>query len=211
MAAYLLEDQLDICQSSQVVNRNNVYTCSSFMKKCLYKLFMSEQAFQLMLMRQAPLKNAATSNGNVDTVDRQIINVLQEDCRLSFNKVAAKAKISVGTAYNRIKNLEAKGTIKSYTVLIDSVKLGYALTAVIFVQAEGEQFTAMEKEIAESNNVIAVYDVTGEFDAAVIAKFKDRNDLNTFIKHLAAAPHVKRTITNVSLSTVKEDFRVKLL
>jgi Lrp/AsnC family transcriptional regulator for asnA, asnC and gidA len=55
-----------------------------------------------------------------------------------------------------------------------------------------------------------VYDVTGEFDATVIAKFKDRNSLNTFIKHIAALPYVKRTITNVSLNTVKEDFRIKL-
>jgi Lrp/AsnC family transcriptional regulator, regulator for asnA, asnC and gidA len=144
----------------------------------------------------------------VDEIDRKIINLLQEDCRLSFNKVAARTGISVGTAYNRIKSLEALRILKDYTLIIDYARLGYVLTALIFVQAEGAHLKSVEKEIAEDTNVVAVYDVTGEFDAAVIAKFKDRNTLNIFIKRLAAMTHVKRTITNVSLNTVKEDFRL---
>lgn len=147
---------------------------------------------------------------NVDALDRQILNLLQENCRLSFNKAASKAGISVGTAYNRIKSLETKGMLKGYTALLDSVKMGYSLTAIILVQAEGGHLTDVENSIAKAAGVIAVYDVTGDFDAAVIAKFKDRNSLNVFLKHLSAAPHVKRTVTNVALSTVKEDFRLKL-
>jgi DNA-binding Lrp family transcriptional regulator len=162
-------------------------------------------------MRQGLIQNENLQNRNVDFTDRHILNLLQDDCRLSFNKVASKADISVGTAYNRIKNLETRGFVKGYTARIDSAKMGYSLTAVIFVQTEGEHLPEVEKEIAEAKNVIAVYDVTGDFDATVIAKFKDRDDLNKFIKHLASMPHVKRTITNVSLNTVKEDFRITLL
>jgi Lrp/AsnC family transcriptional regulator, regulator for asnA, asnC and gidA len=147
----------------------------------------------------------------VDAIDRQILKVLQEDCRLSFNKIAARTGISVGTAYNRIKILEALRIVKGYTLLIDYATLSYPITTVIFVQAEGGHLIDVEKEIAEDSNVVAVYDVTGEFDAAIIAKFKDRNTLNIFIKHLAAMNYVKRTITNVSLNTVKEDFRLMLL
>jgi DNA-binding Lrp family transcriptional regulator len=147
---------------------------------------------------------------NLDALDHTILNLLQEDCRLSFSKLAAKAEVSVGTAYNRIKNLEAKGFVKRYTLLVDSAKMGCPLTAVIFVQAEGEHLLDVEKEIAKAKNVVAVYDVTGEFDVAIIAKFKDREDLSIFIKHLASKSHVKRTITNVSLNMVKEDFRIKL-
>jgi DNA-binding Lrp family transcriptional regulator len=59
-------------------------------------------------------------------------------------------------------------------------------------------------------NVVAVYDVTGEYGIIVIAKFKDREGLNIFIKSLAASPNVKRTVTSVSLGSVKEDFRIYL-
>jgi len=150
-------------------------------------------------------------SGDLDAVDYRIMNLLQEDCRLSYNKVAAKIGVSVGTAYNRIKILESKGLLKGYSLIIDSTKLGYSLTAVIFVQAEGGHLAAVEREVAKADCVVAVYDVTGEFDAVVIAKFKGRSELSTFIKQLAAESFVKRTVTAVSLSTVKEDFRFKLV
>jgi len=149
--------------------------------------------------------------GDLDAVDYRIINLLQEDCRLSYNKVAAKIGVSVGTAYNRIKILESKGLLKGYSLVIDSTKLGYSLTAVIFVQAEGGHLSAVEREVAKADCVVAVYDVTGEFDAVVIAKFKGRSELSAFIKQLAAESFVKRTVTAVSLSTVKEDFRFRLV
>ena len=95
--------------------------------------------------------------------------------------------------------------------MVDAVKLGYDITAIVLVQAEGGYLADLENEIAQAPNVIAVYDITGEFDAAVIAKFKDRNALSIFIKKLAAILHVKRTVTILSLNTVKEDFGVRLL
>ena len=107
----------------------------------------------------------------------------------------------MGTAFNRVKNLEKKGILKGYSAIVDSAKLGYSLTAIIMVQAEG---------IAKTANVVAVYDITGDYDATVIAKFKDRAGLNSFIKNLLAIPHIKRTVTNVALNIVKEDRGVEL-
>jgi len=60
------------------------------------------------------------------------------------------------------------------------------------------------------SNVISVYDITGDFDIAVVARFKDRFGLNAFIKNLLTMPYVKRTVTNVVLNVVKEDFRIKI-
>lgn len=147
---------------------------------------------------------------NVNDIDLQIIKLLQEDCRLSFNKIARKLGISVGTAFNHVKNLEKKGILKGYTVIVDSVKLGYSLTALMLIQAEGSYLTHVENEIAKTANAIAVYDITGDYDAAVIAKFKDRASLNTYLKNLLALPHIKRTVTNVALNVIKEDLEVRL-
>lgn len=145
---------------------------------------------------------------NVNDIDLQIINLLQEDCRLSFNKIARKLGISVGTASNHVQNLEKKGIIKGYTVIVDSVKLGYSLTALMLIQAEGSYLTHVENEIAKTANAIAVYDITGEYDAAVIAKFKDRASLNAYVKNLITIPQIKRTVTNVALNVIKEDWEL---
>jgi Lrp/AsnC family transcriptional regulator for asnA, asnC and gidA len=139
----------------------------------------------------------------------QIVALLQGDSRLSFNKLAKKLGVSVGTAYNRVKNLEALGVVKGYTVVLDSSKLGFELTAIILIQAAGKHLLDVEKEIANTANVIAVYDIAGEHDAAVVAKFEDRTSLNKYLQNLLAKPYVKRTVTNVALNIVKEDLQVR--
>jgi DNA-binding Lrp family transcriptional regulator len=59
----------------------------------------------------------------MDEIDTQITNLLQENSRLSFNKIAHKLGISVGTAVNRVKSLEDRGILKGYTVIVDSNKV----------------------------------------------------------------------------------------
>ena len=150
------------------------------------------------------------SSHNVDDIDRNIIRLLQEDSRKSFNKIAESLGIAVGTAYNRVKNLEDKGILKGYTVILDPTKLGYGLTALILIQADGRYLPEVEKEIAKLDEVISIYDITGDYDIAVVARFKNRAMLNNFIKSTLKMPHVSKTVTNVVLNVVKEDFRVKI-
>jgi len=144
---------------------------------------------------------------SLDEIDFKILRLLQEDSRLSFNKVASKLGISAGTAYNRIKSLEVKGVLKGYTILVDPVKLGYSMTAIVLIQAEGAHLVDVEEEIAKMPNVISVYDITGDYDIAVIVRFRDRTGLNAFVKKLLSMPYIRRTVTNVVLNIVKEDFR----
>jgi DNA-binding Lrp family transcriptional regulator len=163
------------------------------------------------LRRHFKLKTDLIENvKKVDDVDLRIINLLQENSRLSYNKIASKLGISVGTAYNRVKNLENEGVLKGYTVILDMVKLGYSLTAIILIQTEGGHLTDVQNEIAKTANAIAVYEITGDYAIVVISKFQDRSSLSAFIKNLLAMPHVKRTVTNVSLDITKEDFGVRL-
>ena len=116
----------------------------------------------------------------------------------------------MGTAYNRVKSLEDKKILKGYTIMLDSAKLGYGLTALILIEAEGQFLPDVEKELAKLDEVICIYDITGDYDVAVVARFKDRLAWNNFIKSALKMPHVSRTVTNVVLNVVKEDFRVKV-
>ena len=146
----------------------------------------------------------------MDDIDRKIIQLLQEDARKSFNKIADSLGIAVGTAYNRVKNLEDNGILKGYTIMLDSAKLGYGLTALILIEAEGRYLPEVEKELAKLTEIMCIYDITGDYDIAVVARFRNRNTLNNFIKSTLKMAHVTRTVTNVVLNVVKEDFRVKI-
>jgi DNA-binding Lrp family transcriptional regulator len=148
------------------------------------------------------------SSVKLDEIDLGIIRLLQENSRLSFNKIADRLRIAVGTAYNRVKNLEERGVLKGYSAVVDAEKLGYNLTVLILIQADGSHLIDLENQIATMNNVISVYDITGDFDIAIVSRFKDNSDLNIFVKKLLSSKYVKRTVTNLVLDVVKEDFRI---
>ena len=145
----------------------------------------------------------------IGEIDLEIIRLLQDDPR-SFSKIAGDLDISVGTVYNHVKKLKEKGILRGYTVLVDSSKMGYDLTAIILIQVDSRYRTDVEKELVRLHDIIAFYDITGEYDMLVIARFKDRIILDSFIKNIKKRSDVKKIIVNVALDVIKEDFRVKL-
>jgi DNA-binding Lrp family transcriptional regulator len=147
---------------------------------------------------------------HIEDIDLRILSLLQEDCRLSFNKIARKLGVSVGTAFNHVKDLEKRGIIEGYTLMLNSSKLGYSLTVIVMIQADGNFLVDVENEISKNANIIAVYDITGDYDAVAVAKFKDRASLNSFIKNLLSLPHIKRTVTHIAFNVIKEEQGIKL-
>lgn len=147
---------------------------------------------------------------DLDELDFQILRTLEEDARKSCREIAEKLRVATGTVYNRIKKLTDEGVIKGYIPVIDPVKIGYELTALILIQVEGRYLIDVENEVAKFDEVYYVYDITGEFDVAIAARFKTREKLNKFIKSILTIQHVKRTVTNIVLNVVKEDLRVKV-
>ena len=92
--------------------------------------------------------------------------------------------------------------------MINHEKLGYDLTAIIEIYTKKGKMVEIEQDISTLENVCAVYDVTGESDSVIVAKFKNREDLSKFVKELSSRPNIDKTVTNVVLNTVKEDFRL---
>lgn len=141
----------------------------------------------------------------MDELDAKIINSLNQDARKSFRDIAKELGISSGTAYNRIRKLEGEKVIKGYVPVIDPKKAGYDLFVIIGVRISKGKLVEVEKRIAHDKRVYGVYDVTGEWDAIIIARFKDREELNGFIKEVLAEEYVERTYTQVVLNIVKEE------
>jgi len=145
---------------------------------------------------------------NLDETDQKILKNLMIDARLSARQLALKLGMSTVTILSRIKKLEKAKIILGYTAIIDHEKLGYSLTAIIEIVAKNDKIVEIEDEISKFENVCGVYDITGSTDTLIIAKFKERSELSTFVKELAAISNVENTITHVVLNTAKEDFRL---
>jgi Lrp/AsnC family transcriptional regulator, regulator for asnA, asnC and gidA len=151
------------------------------------------------------------TNVGLDKIDFQIITQLQQNSRLSFHRLANRTGVSIGTVFNRVKALESKGVLKGYTITLDSVKVGYELTAITLMQVEGGHLVETENEIAKTPHVVAVYELMGDYDAAIITKSRDIQELNIFIKTVLAHPYVRRTYTTIALNVIKEDPQISLL
>ena len=141
----------------------------------------------------------------VDETSQKVLEEYLQDSRQSFREVARKIGIASGTVANRIKELEETGIIKKYTTQLDYEKLGYELTAITEIIVSEGMMIEVGNNISEIDNAINVYNVTGDSDILVMAKFKTRQELSDFTKTILKMPHVVRTKTQVVLNTLKED------
>lgn len=154
------------------------------------------------------LKPKKSPDNMLDSVDMQIIRALEDDSRLSLRKLAQRVGVTPNILHKHLQTLEHEGVILGYVPLVDSAKMGFALTAIIMIQIEGGHIREVENEIAKETNVLSVYDITGEYDAVVFAKFQDNPSLNAFLKKLLTERFIKRTTTLVALNAVKEYSKV---
>jgi DNA-binding Lrp family transcriptional regulator len=150
------------------------------------------------------LKPKKSPKNKLDSIDIQIIRALEEDSRVSLRKLAQRVGVNPNILRNHVEALEKEGVILGYVPVIDAAKMGYALTAIIMIQIEGGHILEVENQIAKEDNVLSVYDITGEYDAVVFARFRDNSSLNAFLKNLLAKRFVKRTTTLVALNAIKE-------
>jgi DNA-binding Lrp family transcriptional regulator len=145
----------------------------------------------------------------LDNTDRKLLRELLTNSKRSYRELARAIGVSAATVINHVQRLESGGVIRDYSVSLDHERLGYELTVVTEIIVSKGKLLETDAEIAKIPNVCAVYDITGETDAMVVAKFKSRSNLSDFTKKLLAMPYVERTNTHVVLTTVKEDFRLK--
>jgi DNA-binding Lrp family transcriptional regulator len=144
----------------------------------------------------------------LDEIDKKILAELLANSNRSNREIARAIGVSAATVINHVQRLESAGVITDYTIMIDFERLGFELTVIMEVTVSRGKLLETQEEIAKLPYVCGVYDVTGEIDSIVIAKFRNRRELSEFPKDLLSMEFVERTNTHVVLNTVKEDFRM---
>lgn len=144
----------------------------------------------------------------IDELGKKIIRVLNVNARKSFREVAKELGASVTAVINKVKKLENSGAIKGYIPVIDQEYFGFNLIAIIAMRISKGKLLETQRRISEDSQVMAVYDITGEWDSMIIGYFKGRDDLNRFIKNLLSLRYVDRTVTHIVLNVVKEERRI---
>ena len=147
----------------------------------------------------------------IDEIDKDILRILSEDGRKTYNAIATDLGKSPITIKKHVEELEKNKIIKEYGAHVDYDKLGYNIIAVIELTVSKGKMLEIETQIGKNPNVFAVYDITGTYDALILARFKDRSELSAMIKEIHKFSEVKRTNTHLILNVVKEQSTTKEL
>ena len=121
----------------------------------------------------------------LDDLDLDILRSLNDNARKSFRDIAKELHISLTTVSNRVKAMERAKVIHG-------------------------NILETEKELAKDPAVYAVFDSTGDWDAVIMARFKNRAELNEFVKRALDHPNVDRTFTQIVLNITKDDKSVRV-
>jgi DNA-binding Lrp family transcriptional regulator len=141
----------------------------------------------------------------IEDLDLEILKILSLDGRKNRSSIAEELNRSPNTIIKHVQSLEEYGIIKNYGVQLDYEKLGFNIIAIIELTISKGKMLDVEKKLAELPNIFGVYDITGTYDALILARFKNRENLSKMIKEIHTSPYVERTNTHIVLNVIKEE------
>jgi Lrp/AsnC family leucine-responsive transcriptional regulator len=101
----------------------------------------------------------------LDRYDRQILNLLQREGRISNQDLADRVSLSPSACLRRVRALEESGLITGYRALLDARRLGFSLTALVYISMDRhtpERFAHFESEISQIAEVLECLLITGQ-------------------------------------------------
>ena len=148
----------------------------------------------------------ANQGFSLDSVDLEILRLLQADGRMSNVALAEQVNLSPPACLRRVQRLEQAGVIDSYVMLVNQEKLGKRtnLFVEISLQSQSEEaLRAFEKAVAGCPNVMECYFMSGDVDYLLRVIAEDPQDYErVYRRHLSLLPGVARIKSSFALRTV---------
>jgi DNA-binding Lrp family transcriptional regulator len=139
---------------------------------------------------------------NVDSIDGEILRLLQQNARRTFGSIGTEVGLSAPAVKRRIDRLEASGVIRGYTTLVDYAYLGQAVEAFAELRFAGSTRVDDIEEIAHDvPEVHAIFTVAGDPDALAWIRVNDVQNLKRVIDRLRSTGKVTGTKTLMVLSS----------
>jgi Lrp/AsnC family leucine-responsive transcriptional regulator len=140
----------------------------------------------------------------IDSIDKEILNIIQNDARISNADIARHVELAPSAVLERIRKLEDRGVIRGYSAEIDPKILGYGLTAIIAVRTS-ECGAGVGEQLAKLPEVQEVHEVAGEDCFYIKVRTADTESLGVLLREkIKSVDNILNTRTTVVLKTFKE-------
>lgn len=156
----------------------------------------------------------------LDEKDYAILNLIQENCKLTAREIARRVNSPITTVFAKIKRMEKRGIIMGYRAILNSQKLNYGTTAFVLasVSYRGKNEIApssqrdIAKKIARFQEVQEVHIITGGWDLLIKLKATDVESIGNFvIDKVRVVEGIEKTLTCMVFETCKELTQLSLL
>ncbi len=152
---------------------------------------------------------------SLDTTDFLILSEILKNSRISNNELAKRINLSQPATHARLKRLRDSGVIKSFTANLDYEKLGYELICFFQVRLQThleKDISRFESKIAAIPEILECHYLTGEFDYLIKSAFRNRRELELFMRNKLSNMHeIAQIITSLSLSQISVEPNLPLI
>ncbi len=150
----------------------------------------------------------------LDGIDIKILQLLQEDAKMTAKAIGENLNLTPTPVFERIKKLEKEGYISKYIAVLNERKLGLKQTAFIGVSLKGHTRSYLEKFISKVNDfneVLECYQVTGSYDFMLKVVLNDIEAYQTFVEtKLSLIPELGNVYTYIAIKKGKQTHSLDL-
>jgi Lrp/AsnC family leucine-responsive transcriptional regulator len=145
---------------------------------------------------------------DLDAKDRDILNILQNDCSVTNAELAEKISLAPSSCLRRVQRLESSGIIEGCYMLLDQAKVGKPSNVFVEISLNSqneESLDNFEKAIQECPEIMECYLMSGDSDYLLRVVAADAQDYERIHrKYLSNFPNVSRIRSNFMLRTVSK-------
>ena len=141
----------------------------------------------------------------LDPLDQKILEALLHNARYSYSQIGERVGVSRVAVKARMDQLQQRGIIEGYTVVIDPQKLSGAVSCYLDIQTRPDTLNQVQQALAACPEVTQVYRMTGDCRLHVHALAAGQAELERFLEEtVEALPGLVSAQVNVILARIKD-------
>jgi len=137
----------------------------------------------------------------LDHIDYQILRILTQNSRIQWKDLGEQIHMTGQAVGNRIKKLEDNGVIRTYSLIVDEVKLGLVYTAFVIITMKTANHESFIRFLNDRDEVVEVHRISGEGCYHLTIKVTSQNQLNLLLNQLL---HHGNYSLNLSVQNIKQ-------
>ncbi|MFA9496409.1 MAG: Lrp/AsnC family transcriptional regulator [Candidatus Bathyarchaeota archaeon] len=146
----------------------------------------------------------------LDETDIQILEILQENCKLNFTQIGNELGIPESTIRYRIERLEKRRIINGYVALINPRKVGLTITAIMMIKINPQMIKEISPKLASFKELRHLFRSTGQYDMISVVNARDIGHLNDVMGEIKQIEGIHELIVEVATELVKVDPKFSL-